>query len=101
MLEIQEKSDRTVSEEYHGLKQLCGSPTACSAGRRTLLAPSGPSAKYQARSPENYGACSSFDQNSSRNLGGWSMPKNEEGFPCTSRSLFTKAVNEETQFPIK
>lgn len=29
------------------------------------------------------------------------MPKNEEGLPCTSRSRFTKAVNEETQFPIK
>lgn len=53
------------------------------------------------QSPENYRACCSSGQNSSRNLGGWSMPKNEEGFPCTSRSLFTKAVNEETQFPMK
>lgn len=29
------------------------------------------------------------------------MPKKEDGRPCTSRSLFTKAEKEETQLPMK
>lgn len=32
---------------------------------------------------------------------GASMPKKEDGRPWTSRSLFTKAEKEETQFPMK
>lgn len=29
------------------------------------------------------------------------MPKKDDCLPCRSRSRFTKAVNEETQFPMK
>lgn len=44
---------------------------------------------------------SRWDQNSSRSWEGLSMPKKDDGLPWRSRSRFTKAVNEETQFPMK
>jgi len=83
-------------EARRGPERVCGSLAACSAGEGCE-----PARSLGPQSPEDCGACSSPGQNSSRSRGGWSMPKNEEGFPCTSRSLFTKAVNEETQFPMK